>query len=578
MSPPNPNAAKGVAGLNVYKKLAIIRKADDVLTYEEADGAVKTISDLHLAAAATTPMQKPRAKHDIPVPKIKNVETYNKDIPPNYDCPIAYVRNQKPSRQMLSEMLEYVVDAEDEVWLHNNSKFGGSILKPQVPAANATPSSDPAEAKKRKTEAARKATVRLPLDMLEVMMDVLEKATAFDTIITMDQAETLILQRLPQLYHMYPMKASSGVVTMKIVLTDVYNYWVSKRSKLKRPLLRRFWPVTATDDTNPHLVFRPREKEKYKLRKKRQNDLEAYRKMEQLKQDFAHVRVLCSLVRQREELFRTLVLLQREQFRQRFYDAVDTSGLPRVSQELDKEKVKSELTVDKHFETQEGWNRKKRRGSQTGRASRSSTPVPSSGVTGGFGMDMIGASAAGGGGAGDSARHPVIVAGQNHGEPAPNFLHPLHTREGYTTSWDGVSPPVSSFVDGRPLSTYRFRHRPRVGRGGRVCIDRVPLAEQPDVTIPTFYRAGHPTISSGPQRKHLMDLIPPPLDRERLRQRMEAISLDALKDDYDLPRKRPPAGADPDEEDGDVVIVKMDDWLNTDDQPWGEERYAVGPL
>lgn len=44
---------KGVAGLNVYKKVAIIRKADDVLTYEDNEGNVKTVTDLHLAAAAT---------------------------------------------------------------------------------------------------------------------------------------------------------------------------------------------------------------------------------------------------------------------------------------------------------------------------------------------------------------------------------------------------------------------------------------------------------------------------------------------------------------------------------------------
>jgi hypothetical protein len=43
----------GVAALNVYKKVAIIRKADDVLTYEDSEGTVKTVTDLHLAAAAT---------------------------------------------------------------------------------------------------------------------------------------------------------------------------------------------------------------------------------------------------------------------------------------------------------------------------------------------------------------------------------------------------------------------------------------------------------------------------------------------------------------------------------------------
>lgn len=41
------------ATLNVYQKVAIIRKADDVLSYEDSEGNVKTITDLHLAAAAT---------------------------------------------------------------------------------------------------------------------------------------------------------------------------------------------------------------------------------------------------------------------------------------------------------------------------------------------------------------------------------------------------------------------------------------------------------------------------------------------------------------------------------------------
>ena len=43
----------GVTALNVYKKVAIIRGSTDVLSYEDASGNVKTITDLHLAAVAT---------------------------------------------------------------------------------------------------------------------------------------------------------------------------------------------------------------------------------------------------------------------------------------------------------------------------------------------------------------------------------------------------------------------------------------------------------------------------------------------------------------------------------------------
>jgi hypothetical protein len=43
-------ASSGVSALNVYKKVAIIRGEDDVLTYEDNEGNIKTVTDLHLAA------------------------------------------------------------------------------------------------------------------------------------------------------------------------------------------------------------------------------------------------------------------------------------------------------------------------------------------------------------------------------------------------------------------------------------------------------------------------------------------------------------------------------------------------
>jgi hypothetical protein len=41
------------SALNVYKKVAIIRGSDDVLTYEDSEGNYKSVTDLHLAAVAT---------------------------------------------------------------------------------------------------------------------------------------------------------------------------------------------------------------------------------------------------------------------------------------------------------------------------------------------------------------------------------------------------------------------------------------------------------------------------------------------------------------------------------------------
>ena len=53
MKETTPAVKGGVAALNVYNKVAIIRRSSDVLSYEDTEGGVKTISDLHLAAAAT---------------------------------------------------------------------------------------------------------------------------------------------------------------------------------------------------------------------------------------------------------------------------------------------------------------------------------------------------------------------------------------------------------------------------------------------------------------------------------------------------------------------------------------------
>jgi hypothetical protein len=50
----NTPALKAVSGLNVYIKVAIIRRSTDALTYEDTEGAVKTITDLHLASSTAT--------------------------------------------------------------------------------------------------------------------------------------------------------------------------------------------------------------------------------------------------------------------------------------------------------------------------------------------------------------------------------------------------------------------------------------------------------------------------------------------------------------------------------------------
>ena len=491
-----------------------------------------------------------KPKLEIPVPRIDNVDEYDAQVPPTFAVPTSYVRYRRSTVEEDESGPEYVADAEDERWILNNTKFGGNPKdKDGIDHIHARP--------------------QLTLAMLELMMDSMEKATAFETIITVNQAEMLALKRIPELIHMFPSKAKAEIVSFKHVLQDVYSYWVQKRSKLKRPLLRQFWPVTACDDTNPHLVFRPREKEKYKLRKKRQNDMDAYRKMKQLKNDFDKVKTLLELVKRREQLNRTMIRMQADWLDQRIYDLVDTSGLPRVSNRVTKDDIEYLMEIPTHFEigsteTMAAKKKKRRRGGE----SRSGSPMQAD-----IDNDM------------DEGRPnpsvpPIVVAGRNGGEPAPNFLHPLKTRDCYATSWENEAPPLSTWVDGRLLPTFQFRHRPRIGRGGRLIIDRIPKRPHPDRSPMTFYTAGFGLKRSLEPKGRLLELLPHPVDHIALSRKIEEMCAMAIKHDQDAAivamSNQSHSATESEENNYGEVLVKFEDWLDTNDQPWGEEHYAIG--
>jgi enhancer of polycomb-like protein len=578
---------KAVAALNVYKKVAVIRRASDSLNYEDADGNLRTVSDLgHAASTATPALATPsagghhnKAEHDIPVPQIKSVESYEKDIPGNYDIKSSYVRYHRPSRAEWMEAVDYIADLEDETWLANNPKFGGADNTLHDEASDhAATSTDTTWNFNKDAPISDTNTQQLPLPMFEHMMDVLEKVTGFDAIVSTFQAEQRIAEKVPGFTRLYPPKTGraapgkADIVTTKHVVADVYNYWVHKRSKLKRPLLRRYWPVTSTDDTNPHLVFRPREKEKYKLRKTRRNDMLSFQKMKQMRQDFDNLRHVLELVRKREQVHRAQVQMQCEWFQQKLFDMMDTSGKPRKTATLlvKKRDIDMVSNVPNYFDAHHAGNRRGKRGRRGTTGSRSVSPVPTSG---GSKLDDEPGTAST-----DAA--PRVVAGQNMGKPAPSFLDPLYTRESHVTSWNHAVPHVTSYIESHALPTNRFRHRPRVGRGGRLCIDRLPCPSQPDTTPLTFFTAGKGLARQESQKQHphtqLMELLPEPLDAKAVSRRIEEMSIAALEADIELSTGE--LVATEDNSAADMVLVKMDKYLETDEQLWGEERFAIGPV
>lgn len=106
------------------------------------------------------------------------------------------------------------------------------------------------------------------MEKLELVMNIFERANG------------TVRDTLPQAAALKAVSEKSGfdLSTISRLTQEIYKYWVTKRDKLGKPLSRKFWPPTLANDTNPHQVFRVRDRERYKLRRQhRRNDMDSFR-------------------------------------------------------------------------------------------------------------------------------------------------------------------------------------------------------------------------------------------------------------------------------------------------------------
>ena len=293
--------------LNQYLKIAVIRSPTDVVLCNDPEQPGKKRE----VVVSSLPNQKQENgqqdsqektdsnKRDIPVPKITSVKGYGRDVPSNYNIPQSYIRFNHPSYEEVDEAVEYNIDEEDENWWKKDEDFGPES-RPKViwegdmiideESEKTLQSLAPIDVITRNPRyynsahgtywLIEKHRPRLPLCVLERMMDVLEKATGFEMIVTVAQAEKILAQKIPILTEIFankppvikePRYVNDGIaiqrstadtsskssdripafgppITLSAAIYKVYNYWMQKRSRLKKPLLRRFWPATSTTE------------------------------------------------------------------------------------------------------------------------------------------------------------------------------------------------------------------------------------------------------------------------------------------------------------------------------------------
>lgn len=413
----------------------------------------QSVGDKHSSSTA----HKAKRKKNIPIPVNLTVDSYDDAVKDDFVVPSSYVRFQ--TVPLVNEDAKVDIDLEfaEIKWLKTHPKYGDN--------------GDP--------------RYQISTETLAKMLDALEKASALinPSVVTLAEAEEVFARQLQMV------KTPLNRVTL-----DVYNYWVQKRAVLKRPLLRKYWPQTPLNDTNPHLVFRPREKERYKLRKHRKNDMEGYRKLQQLRADCDRVRHLMDLVKRREKAKRLSIDFLDEIRRQAIHELVDRSGevrKPVVPVEEDRNK-KRKKKKKKHGRDGEGDDGV----SSAGDANKAGVngSVDASGAAAMTGSDasklttpaapVSNTSSAGASAASLPSAAPTRVATFMEYDTTTNFKmqenedHETVDGEGSDLKaphYPSYPVPSSHLMASVLMQPPKYRCRGRIGRGGRLVIDRIPV-------------------------------------------------------------------------------------------------------
>ncbi|VEN50993.1 unnamed protein product [Callosobruchus maculatus] len=208
----------------------------------------------------------------IPTPEVSempNKEFYERVYPANYKQPRQLIHMQPFT--MEQDIIDYDMDSEDERWLQQQSN-----------------------------------KLDLSAEKFEEMMDRLEKSSG-QTVVTLNEAKALL-------------KEDDDLIIA------VFDYWLNKRLKTQHPLILtvKTEQRAGAAPNNPYLAFR-RRTEKMQTRKNRKNDEASYEKMLKLRRDLCRAVTLLELVKRREKIKREYVHLTIEVFEKR-YHAKDFSG------------------------------------------------------------------------------------------------------------------------------------------------------------------------------------------------------------------------------------------------------------
>ncbi|XP_074652761.1 enhancer of polycomb homolog 1-like [Tubulanus polymorphus] len=377
----------------------------------------------------------------IPIPEIAETSRVSSDLyADDFKQPKQFIHVQ--AFGMEQEIPDYDMDSEDEVWVGKQSK------KMEIKALQ-----------------------------FEEMMDRLEKGSG-QQVVTLQEAKLLLKQD-------------------DDLIIAVYDYWLNKRLRTQQPLIPSVKTEKRDGSTtnNPYVAFR-RRTEKMQTRKNRKNDEVSYEKMLKLRRDLSRAVTLLEMIKRREKSKKELLQLTIEVFDTR-YQQKDWDGklLQEALAKRDKmpsflQAIQTQYALSREWTSREDTTSythrkkreyKKRKHKHTTQSVSSTTQLPQYQEVDVLHTDVYSSD--------DEPLSPAMSPSDHEDENDPDGIYAFKRKKGCSylapvTGRQGNWPWYSRDSGGLGDKRYRFTlaslpgsrcigyARRRVGRGGRIIIDR----------------------------------------------------------------------------------------------------------
>lgn len=221
----------------------------------------------------------------IPVPEVYNTGADDSSVldslyPPTYKAPRQLIHIHPFSAEQ--DIPEYDMDSEDEEWLNQH------VAKGEIPLTNL---------------------------QFEEMMDRLEKASGLKAV-TLNEAKVLLKDDDDLIIAVYDYWLNKRLRLAHALIPQQNSLMLFAQVKTEKG--------TGTASSDPYVAFRKRT-EKMQTRKNRKNDESSYEKMQKLRRDLTRAVTLLEMVKRREKAKREYLNLNIEVFERR-YEMQDYSG------------------------------------------------------------------------------------------------------------------------------------------------------------------------------------------------------------------------------------------------------------